>query len=275
VRDVVVGGGESDLFHRKTIDASRGKIFDTRIVHLQSGLEAVRWLKSAGYQVIATSPHAPALQSLAVLNPQPIALIVGNEVNGVSPEVESEVDYLVRIPMAGPVESLNVGVAAGISVYELRLKLVLAMLTDYIRKTLGREVNVTAKLIQMAFDRRLKEVTDLNSMQVILLMIMACDQTMDRAQIEKDTAAYGAGLDSLLAPLLAGGTIRFDQQQGEYALTDSGRTMLGHLWPVLEATEEEILAGLSDAQRALFRGFVEQIQNNCLSIIGAEQGSTG
>jgi len=272
VRDVVIGGRESDLFHRKTIDASRGKIFDTRLYHPQSGLEALRWLKSAGYQVIATSPHAPGLQSLTMLKPRPIALIVGNEVNGISPEIASEVDLSVRIPMAGPVESLNVGVATGISVYELRLKLVIAMLTDYIRKTLGREINVTAKLIQMAFDRRLQEVTDLSSTQAILLMIMACDKTMDREQIEKDTATHGVELDALLAPLLDGSLIRFDEQRRGYELAEAGKTMLSHLWPVLEATEDEILDGLDDAERERFRGYIQQVQRNCLSIV-SEPGS--
>jgi TrmH family RNA methyltransferase len=271
VRDVVIGGQASDLFHRHTIDASRGKIFDVRIFHHQSGVEAVRWLQSAGYQVIATSPHAPGLQSLTTLKPQPMALVVGNETGGISPEIESEADFLVRIPMAGPVESLNVGVATGISVYELRLKLVLTMLTDYIRKTLGREINVTAKLIQLAFDRRLQEVTDLNSTQAILLMIMACDESMDREQIEKDTATHGAALESLLALLLDGGLIRLDEHQGDYQLTESGKTTLSHLWPILEATEDEILDGFSEAECELFRGFVERIQRNCLSIINPSE----
>jgi TrmH family RNA methyltransferase len=273
VREIVIGGAESDLFHRKTIDASRGAVFAVRLMRAASGREAAQRLKAAGYQVVATSPHAPGIQSLAALEPRPVVLVVGNESHGISQEFEAEADSLVRIPMAGPVESLNVGVATGISVYELRLKLVLAMLTDYIRRTLGREVNVAAKLIEMAFDRRLQAVTDLNSTQAILLMIMACDGVMPREQVEKDTAAYGAELDFLLDPLLSSGTVRLDAERGGYTLTEAGKTLLSQLWPVLEATEDDILAGLNHAEREQFRGFIKRVQENCLTIIGEADAS--
>ncbi len=268
VGDVVIGGGGSDPYSRKTIDAARGKVFETRFYETGSGIEAVRRLKSAGYQVAATSPRGPAIQSLAQLKPQPIALVVGNESAGISAEIEAEADLLIRIPMAGPVESLNVGVATGISVYELRLKLVLAMLTDYIRNTLGREVNVTGKMIQMALDQRLREVTDLSSTQAILLMVMACDGVMPLEQVEKDTSMYGGELDALLDPLVNGGTIQFDEQAGGYTLTEAGKQLIGQLWPVLEATEDALLDGLSESERDQFRAALKQVQANCIKIIG-------
>ncbi len=68
---------------------------------------------------------------------------MGNETDGISGTFLKHADVVVQIPMSTQVESLNVGVATGISVYELKLKLVLAMLTQYIRSTLGREMNVT------------------------------------------------------------------------------------------------------------------------------------
>ncbi|MBN1123127.1 MAG: hypothetical protein JXJ17_18790 [Anaerolineae bacterium] len=268
VGDVVLGGGESDPYSRKAIDAARGKVFETRFYETGSGIEAVRRLKSAGYQVAATSPRGPLIQSLAQLKPHPIALVVGNESAGISAEIEAEADLLIRIPMAGPVESLNVGVATGISVYELRLKLVLAMLTDTIRNTLGREVNVTGKMIQMALDRRLREVTDLTSTQAILLMVMACDGVMPLEQVEKDTSMYGGELDALLDPLVNGGMIHIDDRQGGYTLTEAGKQLIGQLWPVLEATEDALLDGLSDAERDQFRAALKQVQANCIKIIG-------
>lgn len=50
----------------------------------------------------------------------PLALVVGNEVNGVSAGVLSRADAIVHIPMLGQKESLNVSVAAGIALYAVR-----------------------------------------------------------------------------------------------------------------------------------------------------------
>lgn len=49
----------------------------------------------------------------------PIALILGNEVEGVSAEILNKCDAIVSIPMRGKKESLNVSVAAGIAMYEI------------------------------------------------------------------------------------------------------------------------------------------------------------
>jgi TrmH family RNA methyltransferase len=48
----------------------------------------------------------------------PVALIIGNEGNGVPEEVASQADQAVTIPCPGPVESLNAAVAASVLLYE-------------------------------------------------------------------------------------------------------------------------------------------------------------
>ena len=49
----------------------------------------------------------------------PTALILGNEGNGLRFGTRKTCDYLARLPMYGKVESLNISVAAGVSMYEL------------------------------------------------------------------------------------------------------------------------------------------------------------
>jgi 23S rRNA (guanosine2251-2'-O)-methyltransferase len=49
----------------------------------------------------------------------PLALVIGSEGRGLSRLVREQCDLLMRIPMAGPVESLNAGVAAGIALAEV------------------------------------------------------------------------------------------------------------------------------------------------------------
>ncbi|HEX3811550.1 MAG TPA: TrmH family RNA methyltransferase [Mycobacteriales bacterium] len=80
--------------------------------------EAVRALRGAGFQVVVTSPHGAHLQTMAPLRGRRLALVVGNETDGVGAATLAAADLVVQIPMAGPVESLNVGVATGISIYD-------------------------------------------------------------------------------------------------------------------------------------------------------------
>ncbi len=267
IRDILTTSPDDDFYYRKVITASRGSIFQVRIDHFDSAVAALDHLKQAGYQIVATSPHAPQLQSGLKLAPKPVALIVGNETSGVSDAVLDQADIVVQIPMSGPVESLNVGVATGISVYEIKLKLVLAMLTKHIRSTLGRNVNVVGQLIQQALDVRLKAISPFNSTQVILMMVLKCDQTMTHDQIGRDMAVFGSELDDLLEPLLARGYIT---GQDALTLTASGEQLLGELWGVVEASEQEILAGFSDAERQQLTDYLQRLLNNCAAIIGME-----
>ncbi len=77
-------------------------------------------LKSRGFQIIALEQHRNSKPLQAVSSkPQAFALIVGNEVNGVSKEVLDTVDEIVEIPMRGQKESLNVSVSTGIALFML------------------------------------------------------------------------------------------------------------------------------------------------------------
>ena len=55
------------------------------------------------------------------INPQnsPIALIIGNEINGINPEILDLTDQIIEIPMHGQKNSLNVAVATGIALFEI------------------------------------------------------------------------------------------------------------------------------------------------------------
>ena len=77
-------------------------------------------LRRAGVMVVALeqTDHSP---SLASFTPRfPLALIVGNEISGISPTLMKRADVMVHIPMLGKKESLNVSVAAGIALFALR-----------------------------------------------------------------------------------------------------------------------------------------------------------
>lgn len=76
-------------------------------------------LKQKGYKIVVTSPdrNATPLQKLKIN--QPIALVLGNEQEGVSPEASQMADESIHIPMYGFTESFNVSVAAAVCLFNL------------------------------------------------------------------------------------------------------------------------------------------------------------
>lgn len=81
-------------------------------------------LKKKGFQIVALekTENSSELKDLKIA--KDIALIVGNEVDGVTEEILKICDNVGHIPMYGKKESLNVSIAAGIAMYEIKNKLV-------------------------------------------------------------------------------------------------------------------------------------------------------
>ena len=88
--------------------------------HVASTLEAVRALKAKGYTVAAIeqAPNSISLSDFTYTG-QSLAVIFGNEVYGVDPEVLQLCDTIIEIPQYGTKQSLNVSVCAGIVLWEL------------------------------------------------------------------------------------------------------------------------------------------------------------
>ncbi len=89
----------------------------------ENTLELCQKLKKEGFEIIAleqTEKSEDLFQ--AYFENEKIALILGNEVDGVSPEALEISDRHIEIPMYGKKSSLNVSVAAGVAMYELNQK---------------------------------------------------------------------------------------------------------------------------------------------------------
>ena len=80
---------------------------------------AIDLLKERGIWVVGTAEDAPQTLYEADLQ-RPLALVMGAEGAGMRRLTRERCDFLVRIPMAGQVESLNVSVAAGVALFEAR-----------------------------------------------------------------------------------------------------------------------------------------------------------
>lgn len=80
-------------------------------------------LKAKGYKIVATSLHknSVTLQELNIT--QPIALVFGTELTGITQDVEDMADEFVKLPMYGFTESFNISVCAALCMYELSTRI--------------------------------------------------------------------------------------------------------------------------------------------------------
>ncbi|MFG2528690.1 TrmH family RNA methyltransferase [Streptomyces sp. NPDC048516] len=260
VRDVVLTDETTDLSSRRVLDAARGAVLGCRVRRFADPGGALASLRESGFQIVVTSPRGAHLQSMAPLRGRRVALVVGNETEGVSEATLAAADLVVQIPMAGAVESLNVGVAAGISIYELRMKAILAMLTDRIRDTLGRNLTAAAHLVRQAFDVHLRQLGDLDSSQAVLLMVLACERSTPLEQLRRDVGVGSEELQALLAPLCDRGHVT--QGHDHASIMGEGERAIAALWAVQERVEDGLYAGFTPAERDQLRELLHRVQNN-------------
>ena len=79
--------------------------------------DVISWARDNGLPLIVTTPATDVLHTQVDLS-GPAALVVGSEKHGVDDQMLAAADQLIRIPMAGVVNSLNVSVASGVCLYE-------------------------------------------------------------------------------------------------------------------------------------------------------------
>ncbi len=113
---VVFCGESVDPFSPKTVRASAGTVFGLPVIEAEDPSSVLAMLSGRGLHLHATDSTGSTDLFEADLA-QPSAIVVGNEANGLGPDLLGRCDSVVRIPMAAG-ESLNVGVAASIVLFE-------------------------------------------------------------------------------------------------------------------------------------------------------------
>ena len=114
---VILAGRGVDPYNGKCLRASAGSIFSIPVVVAPDLRGAVSALRATGLQLLATALDGETRLDEADLA-APTAWLFGPEAHGLPPEVADAADHRVRIPMAGGAESLNVGAAAAICLYQ-------------------------------------------------------------------------------------------------------------------------------------------------------------
>lgn len=115
---VVLLGDSTDPFAPAAVKASMGSVFGIPLVTAAES-EFFDWAAGAAATVLATSGYATE-NHWDVEFSGPLAILLGNEGDGLPDEVLQRADRQVRIPMTGTAESLNLSVAAALLIYEAR-----------------------------------------------------------------------------------------------------------------------------------------------------------
>lgn len=116
LKQIIVSKNTADCFSPKVIRSTMGSIFRVNVVEVDNLKETLDKAKKENFQVITTALDAK--NSIYDIDYNKKVVVIGNEANGVSKEIQDISDIKVKIPMPGKAESLNASVAAGIMIYE-------------------------------------------------------------------------------------------------------------------------------------------------------------
>lgn len=114
---VIAIKGTADLFAPKPVRAAAGSLFRVRLALAETEEELLRFTRAAGKKLAAACPAGSRYYYEEDLS-HDIALVLGNEGNGISGSLLEKADVKIKIPMSGSIESLNVAAAAAILMYE-------------------------------------------------------------------------------------------------------------------------------------------------------------
>ena len=140
INEMHVSPGEGDV--RKHWKTSQGAEKWMYIKAHDNTENACQHLKSNGFQLVAAHLSDAAISYRDVDYTQPIALIMGSELFGVSDQTLAYVDQQINIPMMGVTQSLNVSVACAVVLYEAQRQRQAAGMYDHCRldsETLARQ----------------------------------------------------------------------------------------------------------------------------------------
>ncbi|MFA5114199.1 MAG: RNA methyltransferase [Candidatus Margulisiibacteriota bacterium] len=114
---VIVSKGTVDLYNPKVVRSSMGSLFHLPIITTEDDGETIKYLKEHKVKIIAADGSAKQDVSAVSLKGA-VAILMGNEGAGLIKSIIEIADEAARIPMVGRAESLNVGMAASVLLYE-------------------------------------------------------------------------------------------------------------------------------------------------------------
>lgn len=116
LNQIVVSKGTADAFNSKVVRSTMGAIFRVKIIEVENLPQAIKDMRRHHFKLMVTSLQTN--NSIYDIDFNKKIIVIGNEANGVSSEIQEMADEKAKIPMLGRTESLNASVAAGVVMYE-------------------------------------------------------------------------------------------------------------------------------------------------------------
>lgn len=117
---IIVGKNTVDIYNEKVLRASEGMIYNVNIIKSDL-VDSIMDLKLKGYRVLGTKVDNG--KNIESIDSEKYAFVVGNEGNGISEDILNLCDDYIYIPINKICESLNVGIASSIIMYEISKKI--------------------------------------------------------------------------------------------------------------------------------------------------------
>ena len=115
---ILANEGTVDMYNPKVIRSTMESVYRLPVVYSADIREDIRVLKAKGVKLLAA--HLKGVRSYREVDAGPrVAVMIGNEGNGLSDELAALADEYVKIPMKGQVESLNAAVAAALLMFSI------------------------------------------------------------------------------------------------------------------------------------------------------------
>lgn len=109
----------SDPFYRRAIRVSMGTVLQVPWTRLGDWTSTRELLSASGFQIAALALAADAVSLREFVAPEKLALVLGAEGDGLTPEALAAADTIVQIPMAHGIDSLNVAATAAVAMWAL------------------------------------------------------------------------------------------------------------------------------------------------------------
>lgn len=116
LKQIILSKDSADPYNPKVVRSTMGAIFRVNIIETENLRQELQEAQKQGFKVMVTSLDTK--NSIYDVEYNKKIIVIGNEANGVSAEVQSIANEKIKIPMLGKTESLNASVAAGIIIYE-------------------------------------------------------------------------------------------------------------------------------------------------------------
>ncbi|MFN3635843.1 MAG: TrmH family RNA methyltransferase [Rhizobium rhizophilum] len=116
---VILVGDCTDPFSMETVRATMGSMFALPLVKTTPA-DFLKWKKSVDARLVATHLAGAVDYRTIDYRSKPVILMMGNEQSGLPDELAQAADKLARIPQVGMADSLNLAVATGVMLFEVR-----------------------------------------------------------------------------------------------------------------------------------------------------------